>query len=222
MIMRRIQTTIDDLFGIDVRALVLFRVGLGMVLLLDVLKRAIALEAHYTDAGVLPRASLAAIRPGPGIFRLYLLSGDPWAQALLFTVAGLLALAVIVGLKTRLATLFSLWLLVSVQARNPLVCHTGDSLLAVLTFWALFLPLGATTSVDRMVSGRVPPRRVCSFGSAGLLLQIATFYLGAGLGVGWTAARSGRWVGRLASAARRRGGRWTCGCRRRRHRPCRP
>jgi len=178
---RRIRATIDDSFGIDVRALALFRLGLGVVLLSDVLKRVISLEAHYSDAGVLPRASLAAIRPGPGVFRLYVLSGDLWAQALLFTVAGLLAVALIVGLKTRLATLLSLWLLVSVQARNPLVCHTGDSLLAVLTFWALFLPLGATASVDRIVSGRVPPRRVCSFGSAGLLLQIATFYLGAGL-----------------------------------------
>jgi hypothetical protein len=179
--MRRIQTTIDGLFGMDVRALALFRIGLGVVLLSDVLKRAVALEAHYTDAGILPRASLAAIRPGPGIFRAYLLSGDLWVQALLFAVAGVLALAVVAGLKTRLATLLSLWLLVSVQARNPLVCHTGDSLLAVLTFWALFLPLGATASVDRILSGAVPPRRVCSFGSAGLLLQIVTFYLGAGL-----------------------------------------
>ena len=46
----------EQLFGIDSRSLTAFRIGLGGLVLADLAYRALDFRAHYTDAGVLPRA----------------------------------------------------------------------------------------------------------------------------------------------------------------------
>jgi glutathione peroxidase len=172
-----------ELFGIDRRATAMFRIGLGAMLIADLVKRSLALEAHYTDAGVLPRAMLGQYVPDPLIFRAYLWSGEWIAQVCMFWLAGLCALCVSLGLFTRLATALSLFMLVSLQVRNPLVCHTGDLLLTTVTLWSVFLPLGSYFSLDRLRKPSMPmaPRQVATVGTAGYLVQIAIFYLGAGL-----------------------------------------
>ena len=60
--------------------------------------------------------------------------------ALLFLVAAAGAGALLLSYRTRLATLLSWVLLVSVQNRNPLLGQGGDDLLRMLLFWGLFLP----------------------------------------------------------------------------------
>jgi Vitamin K-dependent gamma-carboxylase/Lipase maturation factor len=67
-------------------------------------------------------------------------------------------------------------LLVSLQARNPMLLTGGDHLLRCQMFWSLFLPLGARWSLDSR--GRPPaPDRVCSFATAALLVQIVVMYV---------------------------------------------
>ena len=60
----------------------------------------------------------------------------------------LLAVALLVGYRTRLATIGSWILLASIHVRLPVVINAGDTLLRVLLFWSIFLPLGAMWSVD--------------------------------------------------------------------------
>jgi hypothetical protein len=71
------------------------------------------------------------------------------------------------------------WLLVvSIQWRNPLLLGGGETLLRVLLFWGMFLPLGAVWSIDR-ARGRTPEPsslRVLSVPTAALFLQIAFVY----------------------------------------------
>jgi len=142
-------------FGIDPRSLALFRVALGTLLLLDLLLRSRDLVSFYTDRGVLPREHWAQIAHRWHL-SLHAASGEPWWQVLLFAIAALAALAVIVGYRTRLATLVSLLLLGSLMNRNPLVLQGGDQLLVVMCFWAVFLPTGLRWSVDAALT---PARR---------------------------------------------------------------
>ena len=58
--LERVADWLSDVFGIDTRSLAVFRIGLALTILLDLVLRAQDLGAHYTDAGVLPRALLAA------------------------------------------------------------------------------------------------------------------------------------------------------------------
>lgn len=163
-------------FGIDVRALAAFRIGLGAVLVLGTLLRARNLRAFYTDAGVVPRTTLAELNPLARTISVHAWFGSPELQAVLFSIALVAALCVLVGYRTRTATLVSLVLVLSVQGRNPFILNGGDILLRHLLFWALLLPLGERWAIDaRRRSG--PARdRVASLATAGLLLQVLVVY----------------------------------------------
>ena len=45
------MASVRQIFGLDVRSLALFRVMLGLVMIGDLMNRAIDLHAHYTDSG---------------------------------------------------------------------------------------------------------------------------------------------------------------------------
>ena len=123
----------EALFAIDVRALVLFRVSLGVLVYLDLLMRVRNLRAHYTDAGVFLRAAAIENFGGQtGRWSLHLLGGSPAFEAVLFAVAGAFALMLLVGYRTRLATIASWVLLVSLQMRMPLILNGSDILLRML------------------------------------------------------------------------------------------
>ena len=144
----RLRAALRRRVGVDRRELAAFRIALGVVLLADLALRSRNLAAFYTDAGVLPRATLADAYPPGARFSLHAVSGEARAVALLFLVAGLAAVALAVGCRTRAATAASLVLLASLQARNPFVLNAGDTLLLQLLGAGLLCPLGARWSVD--------------------------------------------------------------------------
>src|SRR5690606_21397140 len=76
--------SVPRIWGIDLRALAAFRVGLGVLLLVDLVARSLHLVAHYTDAGVLPRAALAELQPGLQL-SLHTLSGSAAWQSFSFS-----------------------------------------------------------------------------------------------------------------------------------------
>lgn len=167
-----------DIFGIDLRTLALFRVGLGMLLLADLALRARDLTAHYTDAGILPRAALLDTL-SVSSFSLHLLNGTFAFQAMMFGIAAFFAAMLLVGSRTRVAAVVSWVLLLSLQNRNPLILSQGDSLLLLLSFWSMFLPLGARYSVDAALDRDPQPVRNDYFTVAtmALLVQGACMYL---------------------------------------------
>lgn len=164
-------------FGFDLRSLAVMRIGLGAVLAADLLQRSIALKAHYTDEGVLPRALMHGLAtPGIGLYRLF---GGVGPVIALACVSLLAALALAVGFHTRVACIVSWVLLVSLQNRNPFVYHSGDDLLRLVLFWGMFLPLGARFSLDAIRDPPPPGRgnQIVSVGTLGLFWQLVCLYL---------------------------------------------
>lgn len=172
------QTPIGEMFGADLRSLALFRMVLGFVILLDLAGRAPSLRAHYTDAGVLPRGTVLSSL-NEWRWSVLLANGTLTFQAILFLLTAVAAILLIVGLRTRLMT-FIIWIMViSIQVRNPWLSSGADTLMRMLLFWAMFLPLGAHWSLDSQRAGSTnSPKlaRALSFGTAGLFLQIAFMY----------------------------------------------
>jgi hypothetical protein len=167
------------LFEIDLRSLALFRVGLAATILLDLASRARDLTAHYTDAGVLPRELLAiGLRPSVGGLIATYWPGGLFATVLAFAIYAAFALSLLVGFRTRWASVLCWVGQLAVLARDPLVLHRADTLVKMLLFWGMFLPLGARASVDRWLARRrspetdpFPAQSVISPASAALLLQ---------------------------------------------------
>jgi len=171
----RLVAGLRNRLRIDARALAAFRIALGALLVADLAGRSRDLVAFYTDRGVLPRSAHVATAD-PAHPSLHLLSGEAWVQAGLFLVAGVLAIAFLVGYRTRIATVGSWLLLVSLHNRLPDVLNGGDVLLRLLVFWAMFLPLGARWAVD--ATHRDTSRSdVLSVAGVALLAQVVIVYL---------------------------------------------
>lgn len=178
--LHRLRVKFVEVFSADLRSLAALRIALAFSVIVDLGRRTTDLVAHYSDKGVLPRSELSM---NPYAFSLNTLSGAPEFQALLFSLAALGAVSMLIGYRTRLATCV-VWLLVlSIQLRNPLVLTGGDTLLHLLLFWGIFLPLGAVWSVDWARAGArgdTTSRRLSmqffSFGTVALFLQIALMY----------------------------------------------
>lgn len=181
--LRQVWAKLRDLFSIDLRSLALFRIGLGVCVLADVVTRSSDLVGLYTDHGALPREVLLAM-DGRGVYLSahYWASSQTWLQALLFWTTGAAAVALLVGWRTRLATLTCWYLVSSVQIRQPLGYMAGDSILRLLLFWGAFLPLGARFSWDGSRETLPRPRNAHFSGATvALLIQVALIYWTTGL-----------------------------------------
>ena len=165
------------LVELDYRSLAVLRVGLGLLLLGNYSVRSLAIDAFYTDGGVLPRSALSGVWPAM-TWSLHTLGGSSGFIAGMFAVGAVFAVLLILGLWTRFVTIASWALLVSVNNRNPFVNDSGDPLLALMLFWSIFLPLGAIASVDALRSTKPPARGAYRHpASAALVLQVLFVYI---------------------------------------------
>lgn len=164
--------------GVDLRSLALLRIGLAILILVDLAVRCSDLRAHYTDFGVLPRSVVIDQWLDPWQWSIHLLSGLAIVQLALLVVAALAAVALLVGYKTRWATILSWILLVSLHHRNPLVLNSGDVEFRLILFWCTFLPLGARYSLDRVFNTHNPHSddRFFSGGTIALTFQVCLVY----------------------------------------------
>ncbi|MCI0733760.1 MAG: HTTM domain-containing protein [Methylococcaceae bacterium] len=166
-----------QIFSLDLRSLAAFRICLGIVILIDLGIRSRDLDSHYTDFGVLSRDAAIAYTAS-WHFSFHMANGALWFQVLLFVIAALFVTALILGYKTRTATIVSWVLLLSLQNRNFLLLQGGDNLLLLLLFWSMFLPLGARYSIDAALntSIRNSNNQYFSAASMGLLIQAMSVY----------------------------------------------
>jgi Vitamin K-dependent gamma-carboxylase len=121
------------------------RIVFGFVATLWTLSQAPNLLAFYGPAGVLPTAPTLE----SGGWSLLDLSDSAPVLIGLWVLTLLGAVGVMVGFRTRLATVLLLVGVVSFERRDPEILNAGDFLLRNLTFYFLFSPAGEALSVDR-------------------------------------------------------------------------
>ena len=106
-------------------------------------------------------------------------------EAAVFGFAALAAVALMVGYRTRVATVLCWVLHFSLLDRNPLFLIGGDFMLRVLLFWSMFVPLGACWSWDSRrrppPAGAALPRLMVSIPIAALFLQVFSVYFFTGI-----------------------------------------
>ncbi len=170
-----VRAAVSERTAIDLRAIAAFRVAIGAILLVDLLLRSRSVVAFYSDDGVLPRETLVALYPTLSRLSLHALSGSVAYQVALFVFAGAVAVSLLVGYRARLAAVLSFVLLVSLQTRNYAVLNGGDTVLLLLCFFAVFLPLSERWAVDA-VGREVTRARISGIVPATLLVQIVLVY----------------------------------------------
>ncbi len=174
-LVRRLRRNLRNCVRIDTRSLAVFRVVMGALLFADVLLRSRNFGFYYTDDGVMPQ-SLAMDMTPDGVFSVFFFTSDPTVIAGLFVLQALVAIQLIVGYKTRIATILAFLLVISTDYHNPAVTSYADVLYRLLLFWAIFLPLGERWSIDAAHADGPPRASVAGVASALILLQMFYMY----------------------------------------------
>jgi predicted DCC family thiol-disulfide oxidoreductase YuxK len=176
-------SNLETVIGFDLRSLGLFRICLALVVLADLIIRFGGLTAHYSDQGLLPREALAKIGSSPFYWSILNFSGQSWVQTILFLLAIGIALLLLIGYRTRLAIIATWAMIISIHNRNPVVLFAADDVLRAILFWSMFLPLGATYSIDSALNTSPDPlpKRISSGATFAFMVQVAFIYM-------WSAA----------------------------------
>lgn len=141
--------------------LAVFRILLGLILVANSLLIVPLIDDYYSADGVW---SLAAWQRCGGRQRfslLHLLPPVTAAFRLLWAVHFLACVAFLVGWQFRISSVVVFLTLVSIHHRNTYVLSSGDTLLRLFTFLAMFSDAAAALSADACLSGsaasRFPP-----------------------------------------------------------------
>ena len=162
-----------EIFSVDLRVLAVFRISIGLALLINLLDRAREM-VHYTDE-ILPVSLVKQSYISQGNFSFHVFSGNLIFQAFLFFIAMILALMVIFGAYTRISVFLSWVFFLSLMNRNPWFVFGADVLLVMMLFWAIFLPLGSKFSFDSLKK-KSKNSKFFSWAVVGAMLQVGLMY----------------------------------------------
>lgn len=169
----------------DLRALALMRLAIAAVLMLDLTIRMSDLEAFYSNTGAVPLSMVFGHLWNDYFISIHAISGLWQVQLLLFLFSYFCAAMLFIGYRTRLFTVLSWFMLLSLHNRNTLILQGGDDLLRMVLFWAMFIPWGARYSCDRLLSSKTSqealPVMILSVATIAYLLQICYIYSGSAL-----------------------------------------
>ncbi|MEL6935716.1 MAG: hypothetical protein AAFO59_03495, partial [Cyanobacteria bacterium J06607_17] len=166
-------------YGLDLRSLALLRIGLALALLCDLVFRA----GDWLGQGVVSGGKQGELWL-PGYWSIHGLSESIGWQVGCFAIATLAALLMLIGYRTRWATIAAWVMLVSLHNHSLLVVHTADDVLRTILFWAMFLPLGSSYSIDQALntSPQPQPQRIFTGATLGLMAQQCYIYVVSALG----------------------------------------
>jgi len=181
----------------DPRSLGLCRIVLGVVLIVDLLRRVPVLRDFYTNAGLLPNHTVLWRPPLPRLLSVFFPVSLHHEAVLMFAVCLFCFFCLLVGWRTRLFHILSFVLTTSLHNRILFAENWGGVALGALMAWTAFLPLGRRFSVDAVLAslrknaGEMPEdltaarpsetsppdnRPMVSLAVLGVFLQLAVIY----------------------------------------------
>lgn len=194
----------DHFLRIDARALGLFRITFGLVLLADLFARWRWVRDFYSNDGVLPNHNhLFNLRGKQQVFSVFHAFSTVGEAHFAFALTLLVYALFLLGYRTRIFHVLSLVLLVSLTSRNILLENAGNYAAIALLAFTAFLPCGSRFSLDSLLAsmaltdeksaadlndraprgetaiaaGRLAGWSPVSLAALGVLLQLAAIYL---------------------------------------------
>lgn len=138
----------DRYLAADPRWLGVFRIALGTLLSVEVLRRWYYARDFYTNDGFLPN-HYSLFRPmGRDVFSIYHAFSSFGEVSVAFALTLAVFVLFTVGYRTKLFHVLSALCITSLNARNLFIENGGTVVTCIITVYSLFLPLGARFSLD--------------------------------------------------------------------------
>lgn len=170
-------------FYLDRRSVELFRILLGLVLLVDLCSDFYYARDFYSRDGLFPRTLWASTYEYFAVWSVHSVLDSVAFARCLIGIQIIAALALVAGYRSQLAAFISWILFVSLLNRNLLATDGGDQIASYLLFSAIFLPLSQRFSLDFRL-GRVHlthQNLITNLGAVFLVCQMAILYVFAGI-----------------------------------------
>lgn len=163
---------IKRIFSLDLRALALFRLALGFLMINSL--------AEYI---------------GLTIFGSHSFRGNLWVILMAVIAIGFM-LFFTLGSRTRICAIFSWIFFVLMQYNNQAFIVVDNLLVSMMVFWTMFLPLNAYYSMDRAYKSNeiMIPKSISSVASFALYLQLLLTVIAL-----YNSAQASDWVFPLSS-----------------------
>lgn len=176
---------------IDVRQFALLRISFGYLNAVYLVQLWPFISTHFSGSGWLADTTKPDTITNWGSWSLFNLYTGQYADYYSYAIVLLgisAAIAMMVGWKSRPATITAWVILVSLWNRNPLILDGDDAVLKVMTFYLMFSPSGNAWSLDarhqqQPQSAAIWPLRLIQF-------QITLIYFVSG----WVKFHSTEWL----------------------------
>src|SRR5215510_8545045 len=155
---RRWSNAVEIYGTVDLRSLGLARIGLGLLLLWDLLRRVPDLSNWYSNEGLLPNHTVLWRPSSEYMFSFFFAASRPEEAAVMFALCAIPFVAFTIGWHTRVMHVISFACMVSLHDREIFTENGGDCAINLLCFWTMFLPMGARFSVDAVKRSLVARR----------------------------------------------------------------
>jgi hypothetical protein len=131
--------------------LALFRIAYGTAVIATLFLLHADWIAWYGPNAWVRLSTIRTMEPGPRLNLFTIIpQSDSWVR-ILFWFFLVSAVCLTIGLLTRVNSIIVFACLASIQQRNLLILHGGDTFLRVTGFFLMFAPAGAALSVDRLI-----------------------------------------------------------------------
>jgi hypothetical protein len=151
-VLARVTTFVKERYlGADLRWLGVHRICLGILLMVEILRRMYYARAFYSNDGLLPN-HFSLFRPmGRNLFSIYHAFSTYGEVMVAFTLTLVVFFLFTIGYKTKLFHVLSAICIVGLNNRNIFVENGGTVVVNIMTVYSVFLPLGRRFSVDAVL-----------------------------------------------------------------------
>ncbi|KAM9980601.1 hypothetical protein ACTFIY_002906 [Dictyostelium cf. discoideum] len=157
--LKKIQHKLTLMFGMDYRSLALFRVTMALCVIGDVIERSTDLRVMYSEYGMMPRHLIVSRFSSNYFAPIHLINTSVVFQAFLFALHIVFALCMMVGYRTKLFSILTWFMTISLQAYVGVVGHGGDVFFRMMLFLNIFIPTANYFAIDTATFFNDPPSR---------------------------------------------------------------
>ncbi|KYR02878.1 hypothetical protein DLAC_00351 [Tieghemostelium lacteum] len=144
----RFKLKMQQMFGMDLRSIALFRVVMALCVIGDMLERLTDLRVMYTEEGIMPRSLIVTRYSSNFFFPIHLINTSWGAQLFFFWIHIGFAFLMMIGYRTKTFSVLTWFMTISLQAYNGVIGHGGDVFFRMMLFINMFLPTAQFYSVD--------------------------------------------------------------------------
>ena len=173
-------STQQRIFELDTRSIGLFRIALGLVLIADQFIRMTDWHALHGPDSIMSEEHQHGLEGG-WVWSVYWITEHRALPYIVEVVRFIAEIALVAGIRSRLAALILFVILASVNNYNPLLLQGGDRLLGTMVFFAALLPLGGRYALESLWHGRHTGQNYRSITSAAYAIQVCLVFLMSGL-----------------------------------------